>query len=379
MGVGEGDFHRTRLTHSLEVAQIGYGILEVLQKRKALLPSEIQEWLPNRDLVEAACFAHDLGHPPFGHKGEQALHQAMFKHGGFEGNGQTLRILSRLEKYKVRGKGIFPTRRLVLGVLKYPCAMDAFEMKNHTVKPPKCYHREEKDVVQWALEGFSEGDRNLFQEVGKSKPKHHSFDCSILELADDIAYGVHDVEDIVARGLATSEVIRTKISKALDKAGETIAQGKVNFTADYVSTELLADSFRRKQIVSELVNLFITNVRIAKKDRFEHPLLSYQVELPPGHTKLLKAIKSLAYELVIKEAKVQQLERRGQMIVAKLYNELVSAPTDLIPSSSWNDGCKEGTIERRVCDYIAGMTDDYAQKLYKRLFSPGYGSSGDEL
>ncbi|MGI3213084.1 dGTP triphosphohydrolase, partial [Roseovarius tibetensis] len=114
MGVGEGDFHRTRLTHSIEVAQIGYGILEVLQRNEALYPERIRGWFPHRDLIEAACLSHDFGHPPFGHKGEQALHGAMLRSGGFEGNGQTLRILARLEKYKERGKGIYPTRRLCL-------------------------------------------------------------------------------------------------------------------------------------------------------------------------------------------------------------------------------------------------------------------------
>ncbi len=84
MGTGEGDFYRTRLTHSIEVAQIGYGILEALKARKDI-PADVVIWLPDRDLIEAACFAHDLGHPPFGHKGEQALHKSMLKCGGFEG------------------------------------------------------------------------------------------------------------------------------------------------------------------------------------------------------------------------------------------------------------------------------------------------------
>ena len=96
MGTGEGDFHRTRLTHSIEVAQIGYGLLGVLEKHKDQHNPALQGWLPDRDLIEAACLAHDLGHPPFGHKGEQALHRAMLDHGGFEGNGQTLRILTKL-------------------------------------------------------------------------------------------------------------------------------------------------------------------------------------------------------------------------------------------------------------------------------------------
>lgn len=379
MGVGEGDFHRTRLTHSIEVAQIGYGILEVLQRNAAFHPEVIREWLPHRDLIEAACLAHDLGHPPFGHKGEQALHRAMLGSGGFEGNGQTLRILTRLEKYKDRGKGIYPTRRLLLSILKYPCAMDAFDMEQHQIKPPKCYHNEEKPIVSWVLAAFSEADREVFQETKSGKPQHHSFDCSIMELADDIAYGIHDIEDIVARGLATAEELREEIHKAFRQIDGSLAHGDVVFDADFVCAELLGNSFDRKQMVSNLVNLFITSVKIEPTGSFEHSLLRFNAVLPGTHDKLLRALKDLAYKLVIGQAKVQQLERRGQMVVAQLYEALISDPKNLIPHGSWEDGANESSVERRVCDYIAGMTDAYAEKLYKRLFHPGFGSSGDEL
>jgi dGTPase len=379
MGTGEGDFHRTRLTHSIEVAQIGYGLLGVLEKHKDQHNSALQGWLPDRDLIEAACLAHDLGHPPFGHKGEQALHRAMLDHGGFEGNGQTLRILTKLEKYKERGKGLYPTRRLVLAVLKYPCAMDAFDLASHQIKPPKCYHNEEKEVVAWALQGFTSADQEEFQQVASGKPKHHSFDCSILELADDIAYGIHDVEDIIARSLASASEVRAEVGKAFDKIGGRIAHGEKVFDAAIVCDGLLGNSFARKQMISSLVNLFITSVTIAENDLFEHPLLRFNARLPYPHDKLLVALKLLAWDLVIKKAKVQQLEWRGQRVVSQLFEVLVSDPEALIPPSSWEDGCLDSSKERRVCDYIAGMTDNYAEKLHKRLFQPGFGSSGDEL
>src|SRR5690606_29055769 len=109
----EGDFHRTRLTHSLEVGQIGRGIVWSLGKKSDLH----EDFLPSSELIEAICYAHDLGHPPFGHGGERALHSQMMEYGGFEGNAQTIRVLTHLEKY-YRGQGIRPTRRLLLGVLK---------------------------------------------------------------------------------------------------------------------------------------------------------------------------------------------------------------------------------------------------------------------
>jgi dGTPase len=142
---------------------------------------------------------------------------------------------------------------------------------------------------------------------------------------------------------------------------------------------LLSDSFSRKQTVSKLVNLFVTNVTISENSLYMHPLLRFNARLPEPHASLLKALKGLAYELVIRKAEVQQLERRGQMVVAQLFDTLISDPEHLIPSSSWQDGCIESSTERRICDYVAGMTDSYAERLYKRLFSPGFGSSGDEL
>ena len=112
MGTGEGDFHRTRLTHSLEVGQIGRGIVWNLAARK---DAPYRDVLPSSELIEAICYAHDLGHPPYGHSGERALHSQMKEYSGFEGNAQTIRILTRLEKY-YRGEG---TRHLASGGLLY--------------------------------------------------------------------------------------------------------------------------------------------------------------------------------------------------------------------------------------------------------------------
>lgn len=147
MGVGEGDFHRTRLTHSLEVGQIARGIVWSLAGRSGAFYKDI---LPSPELIEAVSYSHDLGHPPFGHGGERALHKKMIGFGGFEGNAQTIRILTRLEKY-YKGQGIRPTRRLLLGALKYPVNYSRFEEEEHTEKPPKCFYDSELDIVRSAL------------------------------------------------------------------------------------------------------------------------------------------------------------------------------------------------------------------------------------
>lgn len=122
LGLGESDFYRTRLTHSMEVAQIGSGIKRWLKNgaySNKLDQDFLNDLLPDSALINAICLAHDLGHPPFGHGGEVALNICMREFGGFEGNGQTLRILTKLEKYTEQN-GMNPTRRLLLGILKYP-------------------------------------------------------------------------------------------------------------------------------------------------------------------------------------------------------------------------------------------------------------------
>lgn len=199
MGVGEGDFHRTRLTHSIEAAQIGEGLLDAL-RRQYPADTDVHKWLPSKELLSGACLAHDLGHPPFGHGGEEALHRHMIDDGGFEGNGHTLRILTRLEKYRY-GQGMNPTRRFLLAVLKYPAPYSAFNPAERS-KPLKCYFDSEAPIVDWALRApFATEEVRKFTGTRSSngRPKHRTLDSSIMEFADDIAYGVHDLEDIIAR------------------------------------------------------------------------------------------------------------------------------------------------------------------------------------
>ena len=149
LGLGESDFYRTRLTHSMEVAQIGAGIVRWLKESRHKDDKEIVDALPKLSLMNAICLAHDIGHPPFGHGGEVALNICMREHGGFEGNGQTLRILSRLDKY-TDGYGMNPTRRLALGVLKYPvnysnvCGDKAYD----TLVRPNGYLRLQNSIHQ---------------------------------------------------------------------------------------------------------------------------------------------------------------------------------------------------------------------------------------
>jgi dGTPase len=384
MGVGEGDFHRTRLTHSVECAQIGNGLLEHVREEylDRDVDPEIKNWLPSRDLLEAACLAHDLGHPPFGHGGERALHEKMRDHGGFEGNGQTLRILARLEKHRQRGRGINPTRRLVLAVLKYPVPYRVFDPSRYKKKPPKCFFNEEEDIVDWALKPFQPSERDLFshRDPDTDRTVFHTLDCSIMELADDIAYGIHDLEDIVGRQLAPPNEFRDAVVDAFEKVGGSIGEGAGLLTGEVIAESFLNGAFERKPTVSKLVNHFVTNAGIQRVQQFDHPLLAHKVDLPNAERVLLGALKMVSYSLVVKGAHVQQLERRGQRVVSKLFDPLIESPEAFIPTSSLKDLRATGAAtERVVCDYVAGMTDSYAEMVYHRFFTPGFGSSGDEI
>ncbi|MDE0034954.1 MAG: anti-phage deoxyguanosine triphosphatase [Deltaproteobacteria bacterium] len=379
MGVGEGDFHRTRLTHSIEAAGIGEGLLSSL-RRRSTTPKAARKWLPPKDLLVAACLAHDLGHPPFGHGGEKALHARMVDCGGFEANGQTLRIVSRLEKYKP-GKGMNPTRRLVLALLKYPVPYSVFDRERFRDKPPKCYFDTEEEIVGWAFRPFDDAEVNQLRAARtiEGKPAHRTLDSSLMEMADDIAYGVHDLEDIVARKMVRKEDVIDGLRPVFDEYGKKIGSGKRAVYRREFGRKLFTDSFKRKRFIGKLVNLFITSARVLECEGYSHPLLKYYIGFERPVADLLKGLKELAYKLVIERPEVQQLERRGQRIVEDLFDEIVKAPTQLVPKTAWETLDEGDTKARRVCDYIAGMTDHYAEKIYGRLFIPGEGSSQDEL
>lgn len=376
MGVGEGDFHRTRLTHSLECAQVGAGLHDILIRRRDI-PAALEPWLEgSRSLVEAACLAHDIGHPPFGHGGEQALFVEMRERGGFEGNAQTLRVLMRLEKYLQSGYGINPTRRLVLAVLKYPVAYSTCSREG--AKPPKCYYDEESDIVEWALTPFARVEQEGFAKVDKDgKAIHRTFDSSLMELADDIAYGVHDLEDIVARGLATYQEWERRLKDAFAAIGGALETPEGTIDQELFQMSVFGDSWQRKRFIGRLVSLFMGAVTVTEVSEFSHPLLRYRAGLKGPEKRFLGQLKDLSFRLVIDRPRVQQLEVRGKMVVTRLMEALEQAPSKLIPS--WKDSEGVGDEARRVCDYVAGMTDPYAEKIYHRLFVPGSGSSSDEL
>mgnify|MGYP006287644873 FL=1 len=401
LGLGESDFYRTRLTHTMEVAQIGTAINKNLQVKYSG-DREKECALPPRSLMNAICLAHDIGHPPFGHGGEVSLNKFMFENGkaedyGFEGNGQTLRILSRLDKYS-SDCGLNPTRRMLLGILKYPAPYSEvankdlypeiggypkWEFKANEWKPPKCFHDAEKEVVDWVLEPLSEEERGLFTSVevrsGKhSKAKKKTLDTSIMELADDIAYGVHDLEDSISVGMINQEQWR---SYMCGKEREIVSGLDPESDFELITSSLFSgQSSIRKRQIGTFVHSLISSAEIwcDEAKEIENPLIKYSAKFPQEQAYALEVLKEFVEHYVIRDRSVQLLEFKGQKMVTELSSLLLSDPERFLPASTFSRFSEEGEDPRVICDYIAGMTDEYAARTYQKMFVSGKGSIFDK-
>jgi dGTPase len=374
LGMGGSDFHRTRLTHSLETAQIAQGIVACLEHSPET-PPEARAVLPPKRLIEAIALAHDLGHPPFGHGGEIALNWCMRDHGGFEGNGQTLRLLSRLEAHSGEF-GLDLARRTLLGVLKYPVPASAFPrpsgsappMQASLWRPPKCHFAEEADIVDWILAPLPEPARDRLRETRPGGPDGRALDTSLLEIADDIAYGVHDLEDaIVLRLLAQDPFLccwqRHRASLAALRAAPP----------DAAMQALFADDSSRKRAIGALVNFFIVQVTLAEAHAPRPALLAWTGKLPPPAAAFLSDLIALVRRHVIERPVVQMLEYRGQEIVRRLFETLASDPARFLPDGArrkWVAAAGTGAAWRIICDTVAAMTDEQATRTYELLFAP---------
>jgi len=391
MGSGQSDFYRTRLTHSLEAAQIGSGITAQLRCKYPKLSKEL---FPQSDsLIETICLAHDIGHPPFGHGGEIALNYMMRDHGGFEGNGQTLRIVARLETFSEHF-GMNLSRRTLLGLMKYPQLIEKLYKENKPTSvsnfrqlkadewhPPKGLFSDDQDIIDWVLEPLSDADRTLFQSINLLKDnKNHktrfkSIDCSIMELADDIAYGIHDLEDAIV----TKVVNRTDFEREVILKLQQIDDNWLQEYSATLTEKLFSDHHHlQKDAIGGLVNYLITSIKLTdlnqqKEVNFAEPLLRYNATLSTATARALKIFKDFVYVYVIKLTSLQRLEYRGQQIVMELFEALSSDPLRLLPSNSakrWQQAVdNKQNSERVIADYIAGMTDDYATRLYQSLFN----------
>ena len=381
MNVGENDFYRTRLTHSLEAAQIGASLINQI----AFTGSEQAKLLlPDNNLMEALCLAHDIGHPPFGHGGETALNYKMLQSGGFEGNGQTFRIVGRLESYHAH-HGMDLTRRTLLGLLKYPVLMPELPALNTQAnptslaqwKPAKALYKADEEILDWVLAPLSAADRRLFQQVETlhaspyQRSLHKAFDASMMELADDIAYGVHDLEDAVVTGTLSAKDWHSFMDSRLAELPKPLQQLMEKLVQQLFSNE----HHLRKNAIGALVNIFVTAVAVQEVlPAAEEPLIRFNAALPEGERQLLNALKSVVFEHVINTPEIQQLRYRSQNMLLQLFSAFHAEPTRLLPKNSrarWEAAFKaegQAGADRALCDYIAGMTDDYAGHMYRRMF-----------
>lgn len=406
----ESDFFRNRLTHSLEVAQIAKTIAF-----KLLSEHNEMEGFINPDVCEIAGLVHDLGHPPFGHNGENALDNKMQDFGGFEGNAQTLRILTRLEKkerenYLVDDEkkdlrvGLNLTALSIASCLKYDREIPPTRGENKDLV--KGYYGSEKDIVATIKKCV----------VGTDKVKNfRTIECSIMDLADDIAYSTYDIEDAFKAGFLTpydlmsaDDYIFEQIVNKLKKTGihstpqicrdeilmlfadvweSFIEEQKgirkndkrfVEKTLEYYlssymnSKELAADGYMRTRFSSFLVNQAVNGLILEKNPDYpEHPRLSIlRFEEKTGL--LVNILKHFAHVSLINSSRLKVAENRGWDIVASIFDKLVGKDGyKLLPEDFQRLYNKMSEIDKKrlICDFIAGMTDRYALEFYGRLHS----------
>lgn len=315
--IHEGDYYRTRLTHSLEVAQLGRSIARSLGA--------------NEDLVETICLAHDIGHPPFGHSGERILSDLMKDHGGFDHNKHSLRIVTLLEKR-------YPD---------FPGLNLSWEVLEGMVKHETDYDLSDADEYNPDLRG--------------------PLEAQIANVADELAYTSHDLDDGLRSGLITPSQL------------DGIAIWEiVNESIGHRKTESL-DDLTRHQIIRRLIGIEVTDL-IQSVDRYirksgvktpdELQRLPYNlVGFSEDMHRRNRELKDFLFTNLYRHYRVVRMANKSEKIIFDLFSAYRKNP-DMLPEHI-QDRNEERGLERVICDYIAGMTDRYAIDEYNRLFDPG--------
>jgi dGTPase len=408
----ESDFFRNRLTHSLEVAQIATGIADVLNHHNPNLGID-------RDLIQFAAIAHDLGHPPFGHNGEHVLDELMRANGGFEGNAQTLRILTQIERKLVKigndqshDFGLDLTYRALASVLKYD--------NNIT------YNRDSKEELEkgyYASEGSIVTDIKAHVAPGYTG-KFKTIECWIMDIADDIAYSTYDLEDSLHAEFVTplsllaelfdedkevKDEVARKTNKALiennynelgenelrnyaanllnpafgirkEATGKSESEAAINSALDAIAVmranqRISTNALARTLYTAERVGKLISQVTLIFNN--DYPALS-KVVLTRDALLHVEIFKHLNFELVIRSPKMAVVQYRGKEIVRSIFTALLESKGELL-SNHWKDSyhtVSDAEKPRVVCDFVAGMTDRYAVDVYDALFGEGKGLYG---
>lgn len=387
-GAGSGDYYRTRLTHSLEVSQIAREAARRLSSQYAFLARREHPGLMlEQAVVECAALAHDLGHPPFGHKGEEVLNELMQAEYGmkYEGNAQNFRLLMFLEKRAGSGSGLDLTAAVLLAVNKYPFCLD---------EPGRL-----KGVyaTEWAA---IEELRNLWQlPVGCS-----TLETQLMDLCDDIAYSTHDIEDGIRAGKIQMNRVFFEdewlaehlVKEIIDDAGNVeVGWDQVDVKAmvkrvlaEYLEqwNEVFAlsgneSSRARREMKARWVSIFAGRVGI-----IDDPVKGWKKvtfvrdgEQDFDLLRTMEILKKLAWVTLIKDFRVQRLQMRNEIMLKRLWESFIipESGRKIIPPD-WIENYERKKASwpwpRFVADYISGMTDAYAEKVYSELFASKSGS-----
>lgn len=367
---GEYDFYRTRLTHSIEVAQIGRSICNLLLSKGEFLNDE---YFIDPDLVESICLAHDLGHPPFGHAGERTLNRLMKKYGGFEGNGQTLRLVANIfYRDEDHYRGMNPTRAFLDGILKYKATFSDFkEPDNHFI------YDENKKCVDFVF------DKRNYKKHLNTPDKLNSFqsiECQIMDWADDTAYAINDLVDSISGGFINI----AKLSQWQKEKKLSDNQNKiVDDIIEWIKSGKYKSNFGSK------IGEFISACSLKKRKTFMDDFTNrykYGLYVPKEIIEQVKIYKQISVDLVFRSSALHQIEFKGDSMIENIFkmfeNNYVKKLGDFKLLPDFNDKLvrKEKSKKARarmICDYISGSTDSYAMRMYRRLFDTEYSSLTD--
>lgn len=365
--VQSDQFIRNRLTHSLEVAQIARSIaLEIGYNQKEIY------------VVEAAALAHDIGNPPFGHAGERFLNKLGKEAGGFEGNAQTLRILTTVEQKRADFQGLNLTYRTLLGVLKYYKKFDSSL----------------PDERFWGQKFIYEKDYAFIEKITqKAEVTLRTLDVQIVDLADEIAYAAHDLEDGLRLGSFTLDDIYhdfyknnndEKSTKCLESIIEE-SKERAGFKNRNISSSEFSKLYR-KEVTSRIINTLINDIGIVSlsdSDKEKKGTLRDKEIGFVNYQKLASGLKRTTYECVTNTDEVYAYEQQGEKMLKTLYEFYLNNSNYLPPEyrvdniikqynaeyirESKDPGTKKVLQKRLVLDYISGMMDEYVKTTYNRL------------
>jgi dGTPase len=357
VAVGSGDFPRTRLTHSLECAQIG-------REMGAALGCD-------PDLVDAACLAHDLGHPPFGHNGETALAELASGCGGFEGNAQSLRLITRLEA-KVPAAGLNLTRATLDATLKYPW-LGPGEAASASGKYGA--YGDDAEAFGWIREG--------------APVERPCLEAQVMDWADDVAYSVHDLEDGLHAGLVTLVALRDGEERAAVAQLTLKSYCPAGFTTEAELADVFAalldldcwpaefDGSLRglaavKHLTSELIGRFCGAAQRATRPGDSPPVRRYEADLTVPRQQRLECalLKGVTAHYVMSRSGVVQAQAREREIIAELADSIAAGAPDTLDAvfrPEFESAGDDRARLRVVIDQVASLTDTSALAWHQRL------------